>query len=136
MSLVMGVDSSTQSCKVVIVDAATREIVREGRASHPDGTSVDPAAWWTALQSAIAEAGGLDDVEAWAIGGQDAVSDNWVGVSVVLGLFSGLAGAFLALVTAVVAGVQGEPWGRLLLPLLTFPGVVLVVVLMEAFVFE
>lgn len=73
---------------------------------------------------------------AWAIGGQDAVSDNWVGVSVVLGLFSGLAGAFLAMVTAVVAGLQGEPWGRLLLPLLTFPGVVLVVVLMEAFVFE
>ncbi|GAA5211728.1 xylulokinase [Microbacterium kyungheense] len=70
MSLVMGVDSSTQSCKVVIVDAASGRIVRQGRASHPDGTVVDPEAWWTALQSAIADAGGLNDVRAWAIGGQ------------------------------------------------------------------
>lgn len=66
----MGVDSSTQSCKVVIVDAATGAIVRSGRASHPEGTSVDPEAWWSALQGAIADAGGLDDVAAWSIGGQ------------------------------------------------------------------
>ena len=76
MTLVMGVDSSTQSCKVVVVDTATGAIVREGRAAHPDGTSVDPAAWWEALQAAIADAGGLgepgspDGVVAWAIGGQ------------------------------------------------------------------
>ncbi len=70
MTLVMGVDSSTQSCKVLVTDAATGAVVRQGRASHPDGTSVDPEAWWTALQSAIADAGGLDDVSAWAIGGQ------------------------------------------------------------------
>lgn len=72
----MGVDSSTQSCKVVVMDAATGRVVREGRAAHPDGTSVDPEAWWQALQSAIAAAGGLgavgdpDAVAAWAIGGQ------------------------------------------------------------------
>lgn len=70
MALVMGVDSSTQSCKVVITDASTGAVVRQGRAAHPDGTSVDPEAWWTALQRAIEDAGGLDDVEAWAIGGQ------------------------------------------------------------------
>ncbi|WES63291.1 xylulokinase [Microbacter sp. GSS18] len=70
MALVMGVDSSTQSCKVVMTDAATGEIVRQGRAAHPDGTAVDPAAWWVALQQAIADAGGIDDVAAWAIGGQ------------------------------------------------------------------
>jgi xylulokinase len=70
VALVMGVDSSTQSCKVVIVDAATGGIVREGRASHPNGTEVDPAAWWAALQAAIADAGGLADVEAWAVAGQ------------------------------------------------------------------
>ncbi len=70
MTLVMGVDSSTQSCKVVIADADTGAIVREGRAPHPDGTSVDPEAWWTALQEAIAVAGGMDDVAAWSIGGQ------------------------------------------------------------------
>lgn len=70
MALVMGVDSSTQSCKVVIVDTETGAIVRTGRATHPDGTSVDPAAWWAALQTAIADAGGMSDVAAWAIGGQ------------------------------------------------------------------
>ena len=70
MTLVAGVDSSTQSCKVVIRDLETGATVRTGRASHPDGTEVDPAAWWEALQSAIADAGGLDDVAAIAIGGQ------------------------------------------------------------------
>lgn len=70
MALVMGVDSSTQSCKVVIADAATGEIVRTGRASHPDGTSVDPETWWDALRAAISDAGGMADVEAWSIGGQ------------------------------------------------------------------
>jgi xylulokinase len=70
MTLVMGVDSSTQSCKVVIMDAATGAIVRQGRASHPDGTEVHPGAWWSALRAAIADVGGLDDVAAWSIGGQ------------------------------------------------------------------
>lgn len=70
MALVMGVDSSTQSCKVVIMDAVTGAVVRSGRASHPEGTEVDPAAWWTALLTAIAEAGGIDDVAAWSIAGQ------------------------------------------------------------------
>lgn len=66
----MGVDSSTQSCKVVIVDTATMTTVREGRATHPEGTSVNPDAWWNALQQAIADAGGMTDVAAWAIAGQ------------------------------------------------------------------
>ncbi|MFG6444277.1 xylulokinase [Microbacterium sp. P07] len=70
MTLVAGVDSSTQSCKVVIVDAGTGLIVREGRAPHPDGTEVDPEAWWIALQSAIAAAGGFSDVAAVSIAGQ------------------------------------------------------------------
>ncbi|MGN7950253.1 xylulokinase [Microbacterium sp. 22215] len=70
MPLVLGVDSSTQSCKVVVVDSSTGAVVRSGRASHPDGTSVDPESWWRALSAAIAEAGSLDDIEAWSIGGQ------------------------------------------------------------------
>jgi xylulokinase len=70
MTLVAGVDSSTQSCKVVVRDLASGEQVRSGRASHPDGTSVDPNAWWTALRSAIAAAGGLADVAAVSIAGQ------------------------------------------------------------------
>ena len=70
MSLVAGVDSSTQSCKVVIRDAETGALVRSGSAPHPEGTEVDPAAWWTALRSAADAAGGLDDVAAVSVGGQ------------------------------------------------------------------
>lgn len=70
MALVAGVDTSTQSCKVVVRDAATGRLVREGRAAHPDGTEVDPAAWEAALHEAVASAGGLDDVDAVAVGGQ------------------------------------------------------------------
>ncbi|MFP5360794.1 MAG: xylulokinase [Actinomycetes bacterium] len=70
MTLVAGVDSSTQSCKVVIRDLDTGAVVRTGRASHPDGTSVDPERWWEALQTALAEAGGLADVAAISVGGQ------------------------------------------------------------------
>lgn len=70
MTLVAGVDSSTQSCKVVVRDLATGAIVRSGRAVHPDGTEVDPSAWWSALTEAIAAAGGLDDVAAISVAGQ------------------------------------------------------------------
>jgi xylulokinase len=68
--LTAGVDSSTQSVKVVIRNADTGELVRQGRASHPDGTEVDPVHWEKALENAIADAGGLADVSAIAIGGQ------------------------------------------------------------------
>ncbi|HJX77518.1 xylulokinase [Glutamicibacter sp.] len=70
MTLVAGIDSSTQSCKVVIRDAATGALVRSGRAAHPEGTEIDPEFWFSALQEAIAQAGGLDDVEAVSVGGQ------------------------------------------------------------------
>jgi xylulokinase len=69
-TLVAGVDSSTQSCKVVVRDAETGQLLRSGTAAHPDGTEVDPEAWWEAFQAASAEAGGLADVGAIAVGGQ------------------------------------------------------------------
>src|SRR4051812_35973932 len=70
MALVAGIDSSTQSCKIVVRDADTGALVREGAAPHPDGTSVDPVAWEAALDRAAAAAGGLDDVAAIAVAGQ------------------------------------------------------------------
>src|SRR3954464_3537084 len=70
MTLVAGIDSSTQSCKVVIRDAETGKLIRQGRAAHPEGTEVHPDAWWSALQQAITEAGGLDDVAAASVAGQ------------------------------------------------------------------
>ena len=70
MTLVAGIDSSTQSCKVVVRDAESGSVVRQGAAPHPTGTEVDPEAWWVALQAAVADAGGLSDVEALSVGGQ------------------------------------------------------------------
>ena len=70
MDLVAGVDSSTQSCKVVVRDARSGRLVREGRAAHPDGTEVDPEEWWRALSTAIDAAGGWDDVAAVSVAGQ------------------------------------------------------------------
>jgi xylulokinase len=70
MPLVVGVDSSTQSCKVVVRDAETGRLVRRGFAPHPDGTEIEPMHWWSALELAIAKAGGLTDVEAMSVGGQ------------------------------------------------------------------
>lgn len=70
MTLVAGIDSSTQSCKVLVCDAETGQIQREGRAGHPGGTEIDPAAWESAATAAIASAGGLDDVAAISVGAQ------------------------------------------------------------------
>ena len=68
--IIAGVDSSTQSVKVVIRDANTGQLLREGRAPHPDGTEVDPIHWKKALDSAIEMAGGLNDVAAISVAGQ------------------------------------------------------------------
>ncbi|MEE2038021.1 xylulokinase [Nocardiopsis sp. CT-R113] len=68
MALVAGIDSSTQSCKIVVCDADSGAVVREARAPHPDGTEVHPREWWTALEEA--SSGLLDDVAAVAVAGQ------------------------------------------------------------------
>ncbi len=68
MPLVAGIDSSTQSVKIVVCDAETGRVVREGRAPHPDGTECSPTAWWDAL--ATASEGLLGDVAAIAVAGQ------------------------------------------------------------------
>ncbi len=66
--LVAGIDSSTQSTKVVLVRAADGTVVDEASAPHPPGTEVDPAAWWAALQLAGRDLLGL--ASAVAVGGQ------------------------------------------------------------------
>ncbi|MGW1197184.1 xylulokinase [Streptomyces sp. NPDC002536] len=72
MATVVGVDSSTQSCKVVVCDAETGDVLRQGRAPHPEGTEADPEAWWQALRQALRDAGaeGLEGVDAIAVAGQ------------------------------------------------------------------
>ena len=68
--LVAGIDSSTQSCKVVVRDADTGHLMRSGRAPHPHGTEVHPDAWWAALGQAVEQAGGLTDVAAVSVAAQ------------------------------------------------------------------
>ncbi|MFF2086934.1 xylulokinase [Nocardia sp. NPDC058176] len=51
--LVAGIDSSTQSTKVVLVEAETGRVVDRGQAPHPEGTAVDPGCWWRALEEAV-----------------------------------------------------------------------------------
>ena len=60
--LVAGVDSSTQSTKVAVVDSASGEIVAMGRAPHVVAGSggareSDPESWHEALRAALAETG-------------------------------------------------------------------------------
>ncbi len=69
MATVAGVDSSTQSTKVVVCDAATGQVLGQAQAPHPDGTEVHPDAWWSALRAATG--GGLPGgVAAVGVGAQ------------------------------------------------------------------
>ncbi|MFP3986441.1 xylulokinase [Streptomyces sp. E11-3] len=59
--LVVGVDSSTQSTKVLVVDAATGTVLARGRAPHTvstgPGRESDPRQWWSALTEALRQCG-------------------------------------------------------------------------------
>src|ERR1039457_1280097 len=66
--LVAGVDSSTQSTKVLLCRAEDGAVVARGSAPHPGGTECDPAAWWSALQQA--GDGLLSRADAIAVAGQ------------------------------------------------------------------
>jgi xylulokinase len=66
--LVLGIDSSTQSTKAVLVDASDGTVVEQRSAAHPPGTSVDPRAWIAALEEAAGPL--LPRAAAVAVGGQ------------------------------------------------------------------
>lgn len=57
--LVIGVDSSTQSTKALVVDAATGDVVASGQAPHPvtGDHQIDPEHWWRALREALDRCG-------------------------------------------------------------------------------
>jgi xylulokinase len=69
MPLVAGVDSSTQSVKVVVRDADSGELVAQSSAPHPDGTEVDPHAWESALDDALSKVSDKK-IDAISIAGQ------------------------------------------------------------------
>ncbi|MCF6378199.1 xylulokinase [Nocardioides KLBMP 9356] len=68
MALTLGIDSSTQSTKALLVDADSGEVVETRTAPHPPGTEVDPRAWLAAVDDATA--GLLERADAVAVGGQ------------------------------------------------------------------
>ncbi|MGY4719003.1 xylulokinase [Naumannella huperziae] len=65
---VLGVDSSTQSTKALLFDAADGTLLEQRQAPHPDGTEVDPRAWDEAFATAAAPL--LAGARAAAVGGQ------------------------------------------------------------------
>lgn len=73
MSLVAGVDSSTQSTKVEIRDLQTGDVVASGRSAHeavtPPCSEQDPRSWWNAFDDAWSQCD-VARVDAIAVGGQ------------------------------------------------------------------
>src|SRR5216684_2967513 len=73
MTLVAGVDSSTQSCTIVLRDADDGRVVGVASAPHPRTTppisEQDPRDWWTALSRAAHQLA-LDEVGAISFDGQ------------------------------------------------------------------
>ncbi|MFF8780659.1 xylulokinase [Streptomyces sp. NPDC015140] len=73
--LVVGVDTSTQSTKALVVDAATGRVVASGQAPHTvssgAGRESDPRQWWDALGEALRQCGdAAHEAAAVSIGGQ------------------------------------------------------------------
>jgi xylulokinase len=73
MPVVAGIDSSTQSCTIVLRDADTGETIASASAPHPPTTppasEQHPRAWWQAMEQAFAQLP-TGDVQALSIGGQ------------------------------------------------------------------
>ncbi len=74
-ALVAGVDSSTQSTTVVMVDAGTGRTVAKGRAPHLVSGSggareSDPESWWAALRDALAATGRASQIAAISVAAQ------------------------------------------------------------------
>lgn len=65
---VLGVDSSTQSTKALLVDAADGTVLEQRVGPHPAGTEVDPGAWLTAFDDAAGPL--LTRAAAVSVGGQ------------------------------------------------------------------
>jgi len=75
MTLVAGVDSSTQATKVAVVRVEDGEVVARGRAPHPPrgaglARETDPQAWWQALGEALEQTQLAGQVAALSVAAQ------------------------------------------------------------------
>ncbi|GDY53400.1 hypothetical protein SVIO_040230 [Streptomyces violaceusniger] len=71
MGIVAGLDSSSESTRIVVCDTDTGAVIKQGYAPHPVGGSgdVDPQAWLMSLGEA-AEGGLLEGVQAIGVSAQ------------------------------------------------------------------
>lgn len=72
---VVGIDTSTQSTKALVVDVPTGRVLASGQAPHTvtsgAGRESDPEQWWSALLDALAQCGPLArEAAAVSVGGQ------------------------------------------------------------------
>jgi xylulokinase len=68
VALTLGIDTSTQSCKALLVDADDGRVVEARQVPHPPGTEVDPRAWLAAVDDATD--GLLERADAVSVAGQ------------------------------------------------------------------
>jgi hypothetical protein len=104
-----------------------------GHGHHP--MSVLAFVLATLVSVVVVVAGAVFSI-AYAVGGSDATSDNWVGVLAAVGLLGGVLTSLGAFVVALVAWLGHERTRLLWLPLLLFPALLAFVVLGEAFWWE
>lgn len=110
-----------------------------GTSSSRQGSPPGPARWAVvvaAVAAVLVLFGGVVFAAGYAVGGDDGVSDTWVGVLTVFSVLGGLVASFLAFVMAVVTIVRRRSAPGLWLPLTVFPVVIACIVLGEAFWWE
>lgn len=73
---------------------------------------------------------------AYAVGGEGAIEDNWLGIALATMASVGLSGSLAGFVLAIIAAVRRQRWALLWLPLCVFPACLLFLLLGEAFWWE
>lgn len=107
--------------------------------TDPPGGHTPTARWAVGLAAVVAVVVAVSYTivaVAYAVGGDKAISDNWVGFLGAFAILGGLATSLVAFVLAIVAKVKHERWALLWLPLCLFPALLVVVVLAETFWLE
>lgn len=110
------------------------------RASTGHGQPHSRLARWAVGLSAVFGAAFASSIAtiaiAYAVGGEGAIEDNWLGAFLVTMASVGLLGSLAAFVLAIVVKVKHERWTLLWLPLCAFPAFLAFLVLGEAFWWE
>lgn len=110
-----------------------------GTSSSRQGPPPGPARWAVvvaAVAAVLVLLGVVVFAVGYAVGGDEGVSDNWVGMLTVFSVLSGLLASFIAFVVAVVTRLRHRSVPGLWLPLTVFPVVIAFIVLGEAFWWE